>query len=72
MFENAVSMVWKANECFDNKCEFSVNQLDVVWYLRSAWRKVKYTTIWHCFDHGGFEGSKEIVKEEQDEEITGW
>lgn len=61
-------MVQKAIECFDNKCEFSVSLLDAMWYLRSAWRKVKRSTIRNCFRHAGFEKSEEAAKEEQDEE----
>ena len=39
-----------------------------MWYLRSAWRKVKRSTIRNCFRHAGFGKSEEAAKEEQDEE----
>lgn len=64
-------MVRKAIECFDSRCEFSINLLDAMWYLRSAWNRVKRTTMQNCFRHGGFEeGSEETIEEEQDEATT--
>ena len=63
-------MIRKDFECFNNKCEFSINILDATWYLRSAWRRVKHTTIRSCFRHGEFEKLKETIEEEQNEEKT--
>lgn len=43
----------------------SIALLDAMWYLRSAWKRVKCTTIQNGFRHGGFiEGSKDIAEEE--------
>ena len=50
-------MVRKAVECFDNKCEFSIDLLGAMRFLKKAWKMVKHTTLQNCFPHGGFEES---------------
>ena len=36
MYHRRKEMVRKAIACFDNKCEFSIDLLDSMWYTRSA------------------------------------
>ena len=50
-------------ECIDKKEVYSVNLLDVVWFVYKAWERVTDKSIRNCFCHAG------IIQEEVSTEI---